>query len=189
MILEFCKWLASTKWSIALHESLYMYPWIESAHVLSICLFIGILLFIDLRLLGKGFTSIPISRLNSSLPWSIFGFVLMTITGLLLFYAVPVRNYHNIFFRFKLLLILLAGINMLLFHKKMKKEGHLWDVSNSIPLLVKRSAFASLFLWALVIISGRMIAYNWFDCDIQPQPDWVNFLASCEPTVYELESL
>ncbi len=190
MILEFCKWLASTKWSIALHESLYMYPWIESTHVLSICLFIGILLFIDLRLLGKGFTSIPISRLNSSLlPWSIFGFVLMTITGLLLFYAVPVRNYHNIFFRFKLLLILLAGINMLLFHKKMKKEGHLWDVSNSIPLLVKRSAFASLFLWALVIISGRMIAYNWFDCDIQPQPDWVNFLASCEPTVYELESL
>ena len=76
---------------------------------------------------------------------------------------------------------------MLLFHKKMKKEGHLWDVSNSIPLLVKRSAFASLFIWALVIISGRMIAYNWFDCDIQPQPDWVNFLASCELNAYEME--
>ena len=49
MILEFCKWLASTKWSIALHESLYMYPWIESAHVLSICLFIGILLLLARR--------------------------------------------------------------------------------------------------------------------------------------------
>ena len=148
----------------------------------------NITFFVDLRLLGKGFTSIPISKLNSSLlPWSIFGFVLMVITGLLLFYAIPVRNYHNIFFRFKLLLIILAGINMFLFHRKMKQEGHLWDESDSIPASVKRSALVSLVLWALVIISGRMIAYNWFDCDIQPQPNWVNFLASCELNAYEME--
>lgn len=188
MILEFCKWLASTKWSIALHESLYLYPWIESTHVLSICLFIGILIFVDLRLLGKSFNSVPISKFNSSLlPWSICGFILLVITGLLLFYAIPIRNYHNIFFRFKLLLIVFAGINMFLFHRRMKREGHLWDESEEIPSSVKRSAFFSLSLWIMVIISGRMIAYNWFDCDIQPQPDWVNFIASCELSSYEMD--
>ena len=76
---------------------------------------------------------------------------------------------------------------MFLFHRKMKQEGHLWDESDSIPASVKRSALVSLVLWALVIISGRMIAYNWFDCDIQPQPNWVNFLASCELNAYEME--
>ena len=76
---------------------------------------------------------------------------------------------------------------MFFFHRKMKQEGHLWDASDSIPKSVKRSAFVSLLLWALVIISGRMIAYNWFDCDIQPQPNWVNFIASCELNVNEME--
>ena len=66
-------------------------------------------------------------------------------------------------------------------------KRQLWDASDSIPASVKRSALVSLVLWALVIISGRMIAYNWFDCDIQPQPNWVNFLASCELNAYEME--
>ena len=45
---------------------------------------------------------------------------------------------------------------------------------------MKNSAITSLVLWSLVRISGRMIAYNWFDCDRQPQPRWINELTSCE---------
>ena len=179
-MLEIAIWLSETKWSIALIESLYMYPWIESAHVLSICFFIGILLFVDLRLMGVAFTKLPISEMNKRvLPWSLFGFGLMMLTGFLLFYAIPVRSYQNIFFRFKVILILLAGLNAFLFHRQMKVEGMIWDEGKSIPKSVHLKAAASLVLWSGVIISGRMIAYNWFDCDRQPQPEWVNWAAGC----------
>ena len=179
-MLEIAIWLSETKWSIALLESLYMYPWIESAHVLSICFFIGILLFVDLRLMGVAFTKLPISEMNRKvLPWSLFGFGLMTLTGFLLFYAIPVRSYQNIFFRFKVILILVAGLNAFLFHRQMKLEGMNWDEGKSIPKSVHLKAVASLVLWSGVIISGRMIAYNWFDCDRQPQPEWVNWAAGC----------
>ena len=179
-MLEIAIWLSETKWSIALVESLYMYPWIESAHVLSICFFIGILLFVDLRLMGVAFTKLPISEMNKKvLPWSLFGFGLMTLTGFLLFYAIPVSSYQNIFFRFKVILILVAGLNAFLFHRQMKLEGMNWDEGKSIPKSVHLKAVASLVLWSGVIISGRMIAYNWFDCDRQPQPEWVNWAAGC----------
>ena len=180
-MLEFAVWLSETKWSIALHESLYLYPWIESTHVLSICLFFGTLLFVDLRLTGKVFNNLSVVDMNRKvLPLTLFGFLVMSVTGLLLFYAIPVRNYQNIFFRIKILLIVIAGINALFFHRRMSKEAKVWDKDSSIPSSMKNSAITSLVLWSSVIISGRMIAYNWFDCDRQPQPKWINTLTSCE---------
>lgn len=180
-MLDFAVWLSETEWSIALHESLYLYPWIESTHVLSICLFFGTLLFVDLRLTDKVFNNLSISEMNRKvLPLTVFGFLVMSVTGLLLFYAIPVRNYQNIFFRIKMILIVAAGINAFFFHRRMSKEAQVWDKDSSIPRSMKNSAITSLVLWSLVIISGRMIAYNWFDCDRQPQPRWINELTSCE---------
>ena len=180
-MLEFAVWLSETKWSIALHESLYLYPWIESTHVLSICLFFGTLLFVDLRLTGKVFNNLSVVDMNRKvLPLTLFGFLVMSVTGLLLFYAIPVRNYQNIFFRIKILLIVIAGINAFFFHRRMSKEAKVWDKDSSIPSSMKNSAITPLVLWSSVIISGRMIAYNWFDCDRQPQPKWINTLTSCE---------
>tara|TARA_B100001173_G_scaffold212501_1_gene183410 strand:- start:1681 stop:2259 length:579 start_codon:yes stop_codon:yes gene_type:complete len=180
-MLDFVIWLSETKWSIAIHESLYLYPWIESTHVLSICLFFGTLLFVDLRLTGRVFSNLSISEMNRRvLPLTLFGFSVMFITGMLLFYAIPVRNYQNIFFRIKILLIIIAGINALFFHRRMSKEAKVWDKDSFIPKSMKNSAITSLVLWSAVIITGRMIAYNWFDCDRQPQPRWINALTSCE---------
>lgn len=180
-MLDFVIWLSETEWSIALHESLYLYPWIESTHVLSICLFFGTLLFVDLRLSGVVFNNISISEMNRKvLPLTLFGFLIMTVTGFLLFYAIPVRSYKNIFFRIKMLLIVFAGINAFLFHRRMSKEAITWDINSSIPNSMKNRAITSLVLWSTVVITGRMIAYNWFDCDMQPQPKWINTLTSCE---------
>jgi len=157
-MLEIAIWLSETEWSIALLESLYLYPWIESAHVLSICFFIGTLIFVDLRLMGVVFNKLPISEMNTRvLPWSIFGFGLMTITGLLL-YAIPVRSYQNIFFRFKIFLILLAGLNAFLFHRQMSLEGKKWDEGQNIPKTVHLKAAASLILWSGVI------SFRPYDC-------------------------
>ena len=179
-MMHFIEWLASTSWSIALRESLYLYPWIESAHVLFIAIFFGTLLFVDLRLSGYAFKKLSISEMNrKALPLSIIGFILMTFTGFLLFYAIPIRNYQNLFFRIKMFLMILAGINALYFHWKMNQESKVWDSNRFIPFSMRCSAALSLGLWSLVIISGRMIAYNWFDCDKQPQSEIINFLTSC----------
>ena len=113
----------------------------------------------------------------------------MLLTGFLLFYAIPVRSYQNIFFRFKVILILVAGLNAFLFHRQMKLEGMNWDEGKSIPKSVHLKAVASLVLWSGVIISGRMIAYNWFDCDRQPQPEWVNWAAGCIVDLNQMEGL
>ena len=189
-MMDLVEWLASTSLSIALRESLYLYPWIESAHVLFIAIFFGTLLFVDLRLSGYVFKELSITQMNKKvLPLTIIGFVLMCLTGLLLFYAIPIRNYQNIFFRIKIVLMIVAGLNAFYFHWTMNKESKVWDKESYIPSNMKFSAIASLFLWSLVIISGRMIAYNWFDCDRQPQSDIINFLTSCAVETDFYESL
>src|SRR5207247_5979931 len=99
-LLNAMKWLASTQWSIALHESIYGYPIVESIHVWALCVFVGMAIVLDLRLTGLSFTKIPVSEVaRRILPWTTFGFVVMVISGVLLFYALPVRSYQNIFFR------------------------------------------------------------------------------------------
>ncbi len=179
-LLSFFEWMASTRWSIALHESLYMYPLVESVHVLTLCLFAGFATMLDLRLLGMTLRYVPVSEiLDRVLPWTKVGFAVMIITGALLFYAIPVRNYQNIFFRLKIILLMLAGLNVWFFHWRVEKRTADWDLDPVAPKAARVTAAISLFLWATIIVCGRMIAYNWFDCDIQPQPDFINWAAGC----------
>src|SRR6516165_1348451 len=98
---------------MALHESEIAYSIIESIHVWSLVLFFGLVIVFDLRLLGWAFQKIPVSEFSRRLlPWTILGFVLMVISGIVLVYAIPVRTYQSLFFRIKLILMLLAEINV-----------------------------------------------------------------------------
>src|SRR5262245_66654682 len=86
----FAQWLAETSGSIALHESLYMYPLVESIHVLTLCVFVGLAAVLDLRLMGITLKRVPVSEVaRRLLPWMIGGLIGMTITGSRLFYAIP----------------------------------------------------------------------------------------------------
>jgi hypothetical protein len=178
-LLPFCEWLASTRGSIALHESLYTYPLVESVHVLTLCLFVGMSVMLDLRLLGIALRRVPVSEMTDRLvPWMVAGFVVMIITGILLFYAIPIRSYQNIFFRLKLIALLLAGANAWVFHNGVQRSVARWDLDLVPPRKARFAGAASLALWALIIVCGRMIAYNWFDCDM-PQPPLVKWAAGC----------
>jgi hypothetical protein len=178
MVLGFVKWMADTPWSVALHESLYGYPIVESVHVWALCLFVGMAVVLDLRLTGLSFTSVPVSQIAKRiLPWTTLGFVLMVITGILLVYAIPVRSYQNIFFRVKLLLLVLAGINAWVFHPRGIQP---WDKDPVPPPKARFAGYASLVLWMTIIFCGRMIAYNWFDCDKPEQSHVISILSGCE---------
>ncbi|HXW08574.1 MAG TPA: DUF6644 family protein [Vicinamibacterales bacterium] len=179
-MLSFMQWLDGTAWSTALHESLYMYPLVESTHVLTLMLFVGMTVMWDLRLLGLAFTNVPISELSRRiLPWSRAGFYIMIVTGGLLLFAIPVRTYQNVFFRAKMIMFALALLNIWYFHRRTERSIAAWDTAATPPRAAKVAAVASITLWFLIVVAGRMIAYNWFDCDIQPQPGFINRAAGC----------
>jgi len=179
-LLPFCEWLAGTAWSVALHESLYLYPLVETTHVLALLVFVGTVIFVDLRLIGWSFREVAVSEVTGRLlPWTIGGFVIIATTGALLFYAIPVRTYSSIFFRIKLIMLIVAGVNTALVHRRMNRGGVAWDREPIPPLRIRLAGAISLLSWTTVIVMGRMIAYNWFDCDIQPQSDFINWAAGC----------
>src|SRR5262245_61812423 len=113
MLHNFFEWMAQMPSSVALHESVYFWPGIESVHVLTLGLFVGFAAMLDLRLLGVAFMHIPVSVMAKRLlPWTGGAFVVMVISGIVVFYANPLHFYHNVFFRVKLLMLILAGINV-----------------------------------------------------------------------------
>jgi hypothetical protein len=90
-----------------------------------------------------------------------------------------VRNYQNIFFRIKVVMLILAGLNVWIFQSRVEKRVSEWDLAPVTPRAARVAAVVSLVLWASIVVAGRMIAYNWFDCDIQPQPAIINWAAGC----------
>ncbi len=185
-LLAFFSRMSDSSWSVGLHESRYAYDLIESVHVWALCLFFGLAVMFDFRLLGWTMRSVPVSEVSRRLlPWTVAGFVVMVISGSLLFSAIPLRSYQNIFFRTKMILLLLAGLNVWIFNSGIYRRVTTWDVDTITPRPARVAAVLSLVLWVCIVLSGRMIAYNWFDCDRQPQPAIINFLTSCVPTEAE----
>ena len=135
---------------------------------------------LDLRILGLAFTGVPVSELTGRLlPWTRAGFALMVLTGVMLFYATPVTYFQSIFFRIKLVLLLAAGINVFVFHTRTHRTVAGWDAAARPPIAARVAAIVSLVAWTGVVVSGRLIAYNWFSCDIQPQSAFINWASGC----------
>ena len=181
-LFRFCGWLATTPGSIALHESRYMYLIVLSVHVLTLCLFVGTAVMMDLRLLGLTMQSVRASEvITRLLPWTSVGFVVMIMSGALLFYAAPLLRYQNIFFRAKMVTLVLAGVNAWVFHNTVYRRVAEWDLDPVPPRRARAVGGLALVLWAVLIMLGRMIPYQvyWFDCNKQPQAAIVNLLAGC----------
>lgn len=167
MIESFLEWLGNTEWSVRLLESFWVWPLLESTHTLSIAFFVGLAMMMDLRLMGLRFGNIRVSDFTArSLKLVRIGFAVTAVTGILVFYSNPLRYWHNIFFRFKLLLLVLAGLNIWFFHGRIHKKVAEWDLDTSPPGASKMAGAVSFASWSFIVIAGRLIAYNWFDCDI-----------------------
>ncbi|MDW5264676.1 MULTISPECIES: DUF6644 family protein [Acidobacteriaceae] len=160
ILLHLCQWIYGTHLSTAIRESVWVFPIIESIHVLSIAVLVGTIAILDLRLLGLIMKREPVSGIaRQVLPWTWTGFFIMFATGLLLTIAEAETNYYNWAFRIKLILLILVGLNPLIFHLTIYRKVNTWDISNVTPLRARIAATCSLTLWAGIIIAGRMIAY------------------------------
>ena len=160
----FFHWLGDTHYSVAIRESTWTYPIVESVHVLGLCLFLGFAMIWDLRLLGRTLKRVPVSELAGRLmPWTLAGFAIMVASGALLFYSNPVRFSENIFFQVKCAMLILAGLNALWFQVTAFRSMGTWDTAPVPPKIARSAAVISITLWACIVVAGRMIAYNWFD--------------------------
>ena len=149
--------------SIELRESQYVWSLFEVAHVVSMCLFAGLIIMMDLRLLGVGNMQSPFSQLQKRLfPWQMLGMALSAITGSVLVFGDPMRFYANIFFWLKMLMMVIAGVNAMAFHYITYNSVVRWDTRSTTPFGARLSGALSILLWAVVIVSGRLIPYNWF---------------------------
>ena len=158
------EWLEGTPASVGIRESILFYPFVETSHVLTLCLFLGMTATWDLRLVGLALRQVPVSDVvNRLFPWAIAGFALMVVSGSLLFLSSPVRASQNIFFQIKMVAIALAGLNAFVFHRTVFRWVAEWDRSDSLPFRARMAGLLSLVLWSAVVVCGRMQAYNWFD--------------------------
>jgi hypothetical protein len=172
--------LLEPSWSQEFVGSLNLWAITEGTHVLTLMLFAGTILFVDLRMLGVAFRKLPLSTLSQKvLPLTVTGFALMIFTGALLFFAKPMDYYHSLMFRVKMIFLLIAALNIFWFYYKLQKNQAEWDVSASPPRSVKISAVISLVSWIIVTMTGRFIAFPWFDCG-EPQPAFVKAFAECD---------
>lgn len=153
------EWIESTDLSTAIREGGLPYPIIGGLHLLSIALFGGMLLTIDLRLLGWVMPRRPVSDLWYQFrPWKRLGFAMVVVTGLLLAWAEPLRLYRSPSFWTKMLLFALVGVHALVFRTKVYSHPERLDAA--IDSQARLAAWLSLILWAGLVVTGRFIAFD-----------------------------
>jgi hypothetical protein len=162
-IIEICQWLESTAVARLIQESAYGFPIVVGVHILGLTFSVGTLLWVDVRMLGLSLRELRVLEVYRALaPWFLAGFALMLISGAALFVAFATSAYANGYFRLKMILLLVAGANALVFHRVTQRSATLWDAAARPPTSVRLAGLASLVAWAGVILAGRMMSYTMF---------------------------
>ena len=168
----------------AIRNSLYIFPLLEAVHVIALTLVFGTIMIVDLRILGVASTSRPYSRVSADmLKWTWGAFALALVTGSFMFITNARVYFDNTFFRFKFLLMALAGLNMLVFQLTAGREPVSWNDGVPAPPRAKAAAIASLVLWVLVIGMGRSVGFTTTGAAAKetappPSVDFDSFLSS-----------
>lgn len=157
-VYPFVVWLSATHFSVLMVENKYWWAFLMDMHFIGLCLLMGAIGVLDLRMLGFA-KQIPLAPLHRLVPWGIAGFCINMLTGGLAFIGMPLVYTYNLAFWFKMLAILLAGLNVAAFYvtgtfKKVEQLG----AGEDAPFAAKFIAGSSLFLWFAVIVLGRYIA-------------------------------
>jgi len=157
-IIDSARALERTQLADFVRGSRYLYPVLESLHILGIALMVGAAIAMDLRLLGVA-RNVPVTTVARLLPLSHGGFALVAVTGVLMFFAIAFSVTTSVFAPWKFGLIAVAAINILVFHFGAYRNVTRWDVDKGTPVAAKVSAAVSATCWTGVIVCGRFLAY------------------------------
>jgi hypothetical protein len=156
------KALEATAVATAVAEGESLFPWLESIHVLAITLVVGTIMIIDLRLIGIASLDRAVSRLTRDvLPCTWAAFAVAAISGGLLFSSKAATYGHNVYFQAKLAFLLLAGINMVIFHLYSSRGIDRWGAAAAAtPLPARIAGAVSLLVWIGVVTFGRWVGFT-----------------------------
>jgi hypothetical protein len=156
---EFWTWLGGLSISMRIGES-WWFPLLESIHVLASTFVVGSILMVDLRLLGVTARLHRVSRITREmLVWTRSAFFLSAIAGLGMFITQPARYADNRAFQIKMMLLVLAGLNMAVFHLRTIRGVAQWDTDPVVPAPARFAGACSIVLWIGIVLSGRWIGH------------------------------
>lgn len=144
----------------AIRESVWVFPIILAFHSLGLTLSVGTVVWLDLRLLGVKMRGQPVSEVYQQLkPWMLSGFAVMFLSGVLLFSAQAARCYENVYCRSKILLLVVPGLNALIYHLVTERSIIRWDQDGTPPLSARTAGLVSLVSWIAIVVLGRQIVF------------------------------
>jgi hypothetical protein len=160
-ILAVCQWLQSTGWATAVRESLYIYPILYTLHIFGFVVLVTATSALDLRMLGWGLREWSVSRVAKlTLPWAKAGLTANVMTGFVVFSSNAVSMYNNTAFRVKMLLVLTAGLNILVFRRTTFRRVGEWGERGATPRAAKLMAGISLIVWFGIVAMSRVIGFT-----------------------------
>ena len=160
-LLDFISYFEDSALADNIRENDWLFPLIESVHVVSICLVVGSILVIDLRLLGLASLNRPVGGITKAiLPLTWSAFAVAAVSGLLLFVSNATKYLDNGYFVAKVLLICAAGLNMVVFHGISAKDLPRWENEAALPLPARLAGGLSILLWVAVVTCGRWIGFT-----------------------------
>jgi len=160
-VFEIAQAIEASPLGTALRESRFGFPGLIAVHLCGLLLTTGTVFLWDLRLLGVGLRTTPVSRVGKALlPWTWAGFHIMLLTGSAMLCIEAGRLYPNTAFRIKLALLLLAGINVLTFHTTIYRSMARWEHHAVLPPRARAAGAISLILWLGLLTAGRAIGYT-----------------------------
>ena len=153
---EVLQWIKDFPVGAAVRQSRWLFALGETLHFIGLCLMVGGLLIVDLRLLGY-IRSIPMRAALAFLPFVIVGFVINLVTGIEFFMTDPFMYWPNPAFKLKMFIILLGGLNALVFAAMEHRHVLVLGKDEHTSPLAKVTACASLAIWLVVILLGRLL--------------------------------
>jgi len=160
-LLDICQAIQDSAIGTSIRESIWTFPAIETVHVIGCGISVGILVMLDLRLVGAGVRHATPSQIMTQLKkWYLTGFAAMMLSGVFLFWSEAARCYRSPTFRAKAIFLVLAGLNALYYEVKYVPRHGAWDKTGIIPGGAKTVGWISIICWLGVIGFGRWTAYG-----------------------------
>jgi hypothetical protein len=158
-------WLSATWLHDIAAQSQWVWATLETLHFLGLGLLVGTIGALDLRLLGLA-KQLPLAPFERLVPWGVAGFILNVLTGVVFFFGAPYQYIYNFAFQMKVLFMLVAGLNILVFYGGgVSRKTWAVPAGRHAPLAARIVGGVSLSMWVGVMYWGRMLTFF--------RPPWV----------------
>jgi len=156
--MAFLNWLEATSYSQWILVSAVGWPLILSAHAIGLAIIVGVMIALNIRVLGL-YGTIPYTSLRELMNIAWVGIAINVFTGLSLFMAQATMYVTSFPFLVKITFIAFGIANLVYMQKVLRREATAWQSANAVPPLGRALAGSSLVFWVVAVVAGRLIAY------------------------------